>query len=298
MTLCEEPQVRPPQTQRVREGIQPNGFLLGLTSDWRVNCASANLAQFIGIEADAILGRPIASFLSGDAVHLIRNRVALLRDEDSPERLIDHQLTPEGGTFDACLRVSGGGVVLEAVAGTDSAGIDVAGAVERMLRRIERQPGLKEVAEAATRELRGLTGFDAIQVCRNGDDGPECIASFVRSGLSEFEPSNVRPAALQRPLWVADCSVEAVPIVSTEEERLKSRPALLAAAEPALAEEIRRTGARSAVLLPIAGANQPWGFALALHRSPRAPRLARLSAAELFAHVLGLKIQSVEPGSR
>lgn len=298
MAICEEPQVRPPQAQRVRAGIQPNGFLLGLSSDWRVNCASANLAQFTGIEADAILGRAISSFLTGDAVHLIRNRVALLRDEDSPERLIDHQLTPGGGAFDACLRVSRGTVLLEAVPGTDSGGIDVAGAVERMLNRLEGQFGLTQLAEAATRELRGLTGFDAIQIYRNRDAGPECVASFVRSGLSEFEPANVRPAALQRPLWVADCSVEPVPILSPEDERLKSRPALLAAAEPALAEEIRRTGARSAVLLPIAATKEPWGFALALHRSARAPRLARLSAAELFAHVLGLRIQSVEPGSR
>ena len=293
MTVCVEPQARSTQQQRVRAGIQPNGFLLGLSSDWRVGCASANLAQFTGIEADEIVGRAISSFLTGDAVHLIRNRVALLRDEDSPERLIDQQLTPGGRAFDACLRLSGGSVVIEAVPGTDSGGIDVAGAVERMLRRIESQSNLAKLAEAATRELRGLTGFDAIQIYRNTGSAPKCIASSVRSGLSEFEPANVRPAALQRPLWVADCSVEAVAILTSEEERLKCRPSLLAAAEPALADEIRRAGARSAVLLPVGGVNEPWGFALALHRSARAPRLARLSAAELFAHVLGLKIQSL-----
>ena len=298
MAVCEEPQVRPPRSQRVRAGIQPNGFLLGLSSDWRINCASANLEQFTGIDAASVLGQPISSFLTADAVHLIRNRVALLRDEDNPERLIDHRLTPGGGAFDACLRLSGGAVLLEAVPGTDTGGIDVAGAVERMLKRIESQSGLSQLAEAATRELRGLTGFDAIQIYRNTDSAPECIASFVRSGLSGFEPANVRGATLQRPLWVADCHAEPVPILSHEDEPPKSRPALLAAAEPALADEIQRTGSRSAVLLPIAAGDGRWGFALALHRSARAPRLARLSAAELFAHVLALRIQWVDMASR
>jgi hypothetical protein len=268
---------------------------MGLSSDWRINCASGNLGEHIGLEAREVLGQPIATLLLPESVHLIRNRVALLRDEDSPERLIDHRFTHGGRPFDACLRLSGGEIVLEAVAGTDSSGIDVAGAVERMLKRIESHSALDQLGEAATRELRGLTGFDAIQIYRNRDSSPECIASFVRSGLSEFEPANVRPDALQRPLWVSDCDEEAVPILCLDGERVKSRAAMLAPAEAALAGEIRRTGARSAMLLPIAGAGGAWGFALALHRNARAPRLARLSAAELFAHVLALRIQSIEP---
>lgn len=297
MVECEEPQARTAEPQQVRAGVQPSGFMLGLSTDWRVNCASANLARFTGIEATEALGRGISSLLTGDAVHLIRNRVALLRDEESPERLIDQQLTKGGARLDASLRVSAGSVILEAVPGTDPGGIDVAGAVERMLKRIENQSELTALAEAATRELRGLTGFDAIQIYRNGNSAPDCIASFLRSGLSEFEPANVRPAALQRPLWVANSSDEAVPIACQEEERLKCAPALLAPPDRALVDEIGRTGARSAVLLPIAASSGNWGFALALHKSPRAPRLARLSAAQLFAHVLGLRIQAVEPGS-
>lgn len=293
MSVREETLVRTAGSPRARDGIQPTGFLLGLSSDWRVDCASANLGEFIGIEAADVLGRPVAGFLTGDAVHLIRNRVALLRDEDSPERLIDHQLTRGGDNFDACLRLSQGAVLFEAVRGTDPGGIDVAGTVERMLKRLESQSDLEQLCTAATRELRGLTGFDGIQIYRNVDGTPDCIASFVRSGLSEFEPADVGAEALQRPLFVADIDAASIPILCADGERVKSSPAMLAPPEPGLAEAIRRTGARSATLLPVEG----WGFALALHRSPRAPRLARLSAAELFAHVLGLRIQAVEAAS-
>jgi PAS domain-containing protein len=294
MTVCVKPRARAAGQQPVRAGVQPSGFLLGLSSDWRVHCASANLAEFIGIEADEIRGRPISSFLTETSVHLIRNRVALLRDENSPERLIDQKLTPGGRSFDASLRLLEGEIVLEAVPGTDPGGIDVAGAVERMLKRIEEQSDVEQLAEAATRELRGLTGFDSIEIYRNGSDVPKRVASSLRSGVASLEPSNVRPAVLRRPLWVADIGDEAVPILCAERREAGSRPALLAPPEAGLAEAIQVAGARSAVILPIAGRDEPWGFALALHRSARAPRLARLSAAELFAHILGLKIQALE----
>lgn len=293
MSVGAEPQARAGEPQPAAIGIQPTGFLLGLSSDWRVDCASANLSEFTGLEAADVLGRPIADLLTGEAVHLIRNRVALLRDEESPERLIDHQLTPGGEAFDACLRQSEGAIVLEAVPGTDPGGIDVAGTVERMLRRIEAQPDVAALAVAATRELRALTGFDGIQIYRNDDKAPECIASFVRSGLSEFEPA-VGADALQHPLFVADLNQQPVPILCANGARAKSRPALLATAAPGLAEAVRRTGARSAALLPVSGSRGPWGFALALHRHARTPRLARQSAAELFAHIAAVRIEAME----
>lgn len=278
-----------------RSAVQPCGFLLGLSSDWRINCASANLDQFLGIPAEAVLGKSIASVLAGSAVHLIRNRVALLRDEDSPERLIDQPLVERGAAFDACLRLSKGMILLEAVPGTDPGGIDVAGTVERMLVRIETQASLKALAEAATRELRGLTGFDAIHIYRNGEAQQERIASFVRSGLSDFEPANVRASALQRPLWICDNDTTPVPLICTADQRQDGAPGILANPDPGLAEQIGRTGAQSAVLLPIARDGHAWGFVLALHRTTRAPRLARFSAAELFARILGLRISALQP---
>lgn len=288
-----EPEAVEPRTGSV--AVQPTGFLLGLSSEWRVSCASANLADFLGIEAADVLGRPIASFFAGDAVHLIRNRVALLRDESSPERVVNQQLTPGGRRFDTSLRLADDEIILEGVPGSDVGGIDVAGAVERMLKRLEGQSDVELLAATATRELRGLTGFDGIQIYSNGDGSPECLASFVRSGLTGFEPAKVRPASLRRPLWVADCANQPIALLCPAGERLKSGPSLLAQPDEALRDEIGRTGASSAVLLPISGATGQWGFALALHRSARAPRLARLSAAELFAQILGLRIAAAEP---
>lgn len=299
MTVCAEPEAQT-QAQGRRQagaGVQPSGFLVGLSSDWRIICASANLEQFTGIDADEALGSPISSCFTADAVHLIRNRAALLRDEESPERLLDQKLTDRRDRFDGALRLSGDAFVLEAVPAIDSGGIDVAGAIQRMLRKVESCTSLEDLGTTATRELRGLTGFDAIHIYRNGPSGTDCVASSVRSGLSEFEPANVQPAALQKPLWIADGNSDAVSIRCLDEERLKIAPALIASPEPALLNEIRRTGARSAILLPIAGEEEPWGFALALHRNARRPRLARLSVAELFTHVLGLRIQAVEVAS-
>lgn len=292
-----DPEVNWTAGVQVRGGVQPSGFLLALSNDWRITGASANLAEFTAIGAQGALGRPMTDFFAPDAVHRIRNRVALLRDEDSPERLIDLQLQQDGRSFDISLCLSEGEIMLEAVPGTDPGGIDVAGVVERMLKRIERPMNLSDLGETATRELRGITGFDAIQVYRYADGVPERIASSLRSGLAEFQPAQLRPANLQRPLWVADSAGPTIPVHRRAQEPARGHAVLLAAPGRELCEEIERAQARSAVVLPIGSPEEPWGFLLALHRSPRAPRLARLSAAELFAHVLKLRIEALEPSA-
>ena len=41
--------------------IQPIGFLLAMSSDWLVARASANLADFFGVEPADVIGKPVAS---------------------------------------------------------------------------------------------------------------------------------------------------------------------------------------------------------------------------------------------
>ncbi len=47
--------------------IQPNGFLIALTSDWMIARASANLAAFIHVEPSEAIGRPLT-----DVFHVVR----------------------------------------------------------------------------------------------------------------------------------------------------------------------------------------------------------------------------------
>ena len=73
-----------------------SAFWSRLACDWIVRRASANAAAFLNVEAEKLLGTPLAVLFSEKALHAIRNRVTLLRGPDSVERLFHLALT-EGG---------------------------------------------------------------------------------------------------------------------------------------------------------------------------------------------------------
>ena len=63
--------------------IQAFGFLIAVTSDWLICRVSTNSREFIGRTPEEILGKPLVDIFCEDAVHAIRNRVALLRGMDA-----------------------------------------------------------------------------------------------------------------------------------------------------------------------------------------------------------------------
>jgi light-regulated signal transduction histidine kinase (bacteriophytochrome) len=269
-------------------GVQSAGFVLLLAADWRVTAASANLQEFLGIDAEETLGRPVASFLSPDTVHLIRNRVALLRDEAIPERLTSRRLAPGGAAFDACVRSQDGSVLVEACPASDVGGIDLGATTRRMLARLPSRCSLEALAAAATRELRALTGFDTIQIYRIAEPEHQCVGAFVRSGSTGFPPTLSLRDTDSR--WIADSQAAPVPIVAGGPKTVS--PALLAHPPRELTEAIADAGARSAIVLPIELSDgRCWGYVAALHKEPRGLRLVRLGAAELFARMLGMRIE-------
>src|SRR6187549_1336805 len=80
--------------------IQPIGFLLALTADWMVSRASANVAAYIGLEPDEMIGRPLAEIFEAHAIHELRNRSAVLRGPDATERAFGLRLTKADALYD------------------------------------------------------------------------------------------------------------------------------------------------------------------------------------------------------
>ena len=66
--------------------IQPFGFLLAVSPEWVILRASVNSASFIGRSPDELIGKPLVDVFTAEAVHAIRNRMALLRGDDAVER--------------------------------------------------------------------------------------------------------------------------------------------------------------------------------------------------------------------
>ena len=63
--------------------IQPIGFMVVLTADWLISNGSANIGEFLDIGEHTLIGRPATDLFTKNAIHTLRNRLALLRGKDA-----------------------------------------------------------------------------------------------------------------------------------------------------------------------------------------------------------------------
>ena len=166
--------------------IQPHGQLIALSTDWLIARVSANIAELLGKPADALLGAPLLDIFTGDAVHAIRNRVALLRGPDSVERLYGLDLVGDGRKHDVALHLSGGQVVIETEPAQADEG-DTAGTIRTMMARLDQAGDMQAFLRESARQVRAITGFDRVMVYRFAADGSgEVVAEAARSGIGSF----------------------------------------------------------------------------------------------------------------
>ena len=166
--------------------IQPFGFLVTAGMDWIVRRASANAAAFLKVDAEELLGMPLAALFGEKALHAIRNRITLLRGPDSVERLFHLALTEGGPPFDVAVHFSGDQIVIEAEPAQE-AEIEASTMVRAMMARLAQSEGMAAFLREGARQVRALTGFDRVMVYRFDDQGSgEVVAESAAPGIDSF----------------------------------------------------------------------------------------------------------------
>ena len=262
--------------------IQPHAFFLRLSPEWRVERASANIGEFFAVSAEESLKRPLADLIGEGSVHALRNRLALLRDQDGEVRLPRHRLTATGACYDFAMRFAGHRVLIEAQPSLDHESVDIAGTVRAAIARLPHQPISSLLTEAAG-QLRALSGFDAVTIYRRG----AIIASNARGNGSLVEA----PAPSSALRMIADRDAEPVAFVPPGGERT-----FLAGATAEERQQLADCGAEAMLCLPIIVDGKTWGLAVCRHHAPRRLTLERLGTAELFIDMVALRMGLAERG--
>ena len=151
--------------------IQPIGFMLVLTADWQISNVSANIGEFLDVDRHDLIGRSAADILSKQAIHALRNRLALLRGRDAMERVFRMVLQDRGGSFDIALHMSGSRIIIEGEPSTEHDYGDATGTVRGMVSRLEQASDMPTFFNEGARQVRALTGFDRVMVYRFSADG-------------------------------------------------------------------------------------------------------------------------------
>lgn len=287
--------------------IQPFGCLLALSSDWVIARASANTGALIGHEADALIGRPLIDVMGGDAIHALRNRIALLRGPDATERLYGLAVPGRAEPFDVAIHIVGPTIVIELEPAQPTNG-NGAGLVRSMMARLDQADTIEAFLREGARQVRALTGFDRVMVYRFNDGGDgEVVAEAVRGGVGSFLGLNYPHTdipAQARALYVrnlfriiADIGAPAVPILPQRDEL--GRPldlslSVLRAVSPIHIEYLANMGVDASLSISIVVGGRLWGLFACHHYLPLCPGLEHRSLAELFGQMFAMKLESLE----
>lgn len=287
--------------------VQPFGFLIAVSTDWRVLFVSENAPLWLGRSVEEILGAQLAEFFNAEARHLIRGRLQVLL-QDSVERIFGMTLQENGLAFDVALHLSGQKIVIE-VEPSVSENLNSANLVRSMVGRLQQTTGDTFFRQAA-RQMRALTGFDRVMVYRFDHDGSgEVIAEALPSNLEPYlglrYPASDIPQqarALYERSWlriIADVDAEPaaiVPTLSPEGEPLDLSLSVLRSVSSIHLEYLRNMGVAASFSVSILRGGKLWGLFACHHLEPRHISLERRTAAELFGQMFSWILESCTDG--
>jgi light-regulated signal transduction histidine kinase (bacteriophytochrome)/CheY-like chemotaxis protein len=288
--------------------IQDFGFLIAVSPEWVVKRVSANSGQFIGKSPEMLIGTALIDTFTAEAVHAMRNRMALLRGEDSVERLLGLTLMPDRPPFDVAIHVSERLIVIEAEPSPADPEGDATGMIRAMMARLNQAESVEAFYREGARQVRALTGFDRVMVYRfDESDSGEVVAEAVRAGLGSFlglhYPASDIPAQA-RALYIrnmfrviADIGSTPVAIVPALDD--KGNPidlslSVLRSVSPIHIEYLTNMGVGASLSISIVIEGKLWGLFACHHYGPRLPSLERRSVCELFGQMFALKLESRE----
>ncbi|AJD42209.1 PAS and GAF and phytochrome domain-containing protein [Rhizobium gallicum bv. gallicum R602sp] len=291
-----------------RAAIQPFGFLLTVSADWRIVRASANLEQFLGVGCEQVLRQPLSGIIMSRTLHSIRNRLTVIRGPVMIERLSGIAFAEGGPIFDVALHCIEGGIVIEAEPSQREGQGGSTLSMAAMMARIDQAQTLEAFFRESARQARGITGFDRVMVYRFDDEGSgEIVAEAARSGIGSllglhFPATDIAAeerAFYARNLFRITADVDAAPVPVVPELDAHGRAidlslSLLRVAPSAHIDHLKDLGVGASFSVPIVVDGRLWGLFACHHYAARLLPVERRLTAELFAQMFASRLQTRE----
>ncbi|MFO1014887.1 MAG: HWE histidine kinase domain-containing protein [Caulobacteraceae bacterium] len=287
--------------------VQKFGFLIAVSSAWMVTRVSDNISEFLETTPDEALGQPLAAIIDGEALHEIRNRIALLVAPDAVERLFGVELIAGRAPFDVAVHFSGTTIVIEAEPSADDSS-EAASLVRTMMTRLGQTGAMNVFLREAARQVRALTGIDRVMVYKFDQTGSgEVVAEVLRPGVDSFMGLNYPASDIPmqaRALYVRnvfriiadvdDSGRRILPVRDAEGAPLDLSMSVLRAVSPIHLEYLRNMGVKASLSISIIVEGRLWGLFACHHYETHLPSFVRRTAAELFGQMFSLMLESRE----
>jgi len=288
--------------------VQSFGFLIAVSADWLVSRCSENLAEHLGATWEEALGQPLATIISEQAVHDIRNRVSYLQGDDSVERLLRIRLRPELPEYDVALHFSQNMVLIEGERSGPVGHEDIGITVRSMLMRQSQTASMQNFRLHAVRQVRAITGYDRVMLYRFDQDGAgEVVAESVVSGRESFLglhypasdiPKQARALYVRNNLRLIadleDAGSQIMPALDLQGNPIDLSLSVLRSVSRVHIEYLRNMGVRGSLSISVVVDGRLWGLIACHHYMPLRPTLEQRTAAELFGRMFSMMLESRE----
>jgi len=291
--------------------IQSHGVLLAFRLvDLSIQQVSENVGRLLGVQADDLLGKPLATLLGASGAQRLRAFLESEPTDRNPMHYQDLTLGSKNAGFHLIVHTNDGVGLLELEpAELDAAEPDYYSLVKKSIFRLQSAKTVHEFCQVTCDEVRQLTGLDRVMAYRFHEDGSgEVIAEARREDLHSWAglhyPAHDIPQPAReifkriwiRPLPDASGAVaEMAPLVNPDTGLgLDMTYCSLRGASVMYTEYLRNMGVGASLTLSIRHAGSLWGLIAGHHLTATSFPWQVRAACELLAQTVSLQLAAVE----
>lgn len=261
--------------------IQPHGFLLGITADWKIDFCTENIAVYFDLIHTQVLGKDFAAVFGSIAQEEI---VAYIKGDEIQDAF-PLEIEILGKSFQINIHKSGPVYVLEAeLLFPDRENLaDAYKQTIQFVSQMNKTKSLKDLCALVAQGTREITGYDRVMIYRFDEQyNGEVFAEDCREDLEPFLglhyphtdiPAQARELYIRNQLrLIVDINYEPVPIYTVDDKEGKNLDlslSILRSTSPIHVEYLKNIGVGATLTISLIHHDKLWGLIACHHYSEK-----------------------------
>lgn len=261
--------------------IQPHGFLIGVTSNWKIDFCTENISVFLDLLHTQVLGKDFAAVFGANAEKQILEYI----NEDKIQDVFPLEIELFNKLFQISIHKSHDIYVLEAepqFPGKEKLA-DVYTQTIQFVTQMNNTKSLKDLCALVAQGTREITGYDRVMIYRFDEQyNGEVFAENCREDLEPFLglhyphtdiPAQARELYIKNQLrLIVDIDYKPVPIYTVDDKEGKNLDlslSILRSTSPIHVEYLKNMGVGATLTISLIHHDRLWGLIACHHYSEK-----------------------------
>lgn len=275
LTNCEHEPIHIPGS------IQPHGFLVGVTADWKIDFCTENISAFADLVYKDIIGKDFSATFGVQA----KEEIITYINSDKKQLIFPLEIEFLGKSFQLSVHKSHDIYVLEAEPhfGSKENTAELYTQMLQFITDMNSTSSLKDLCALVAKGTREITGYDRVMIYRfDADYNGEVFAENCREDLESFLglhyphtdiPAQARELYMKNQLrLIVDMNYKPVPIFTIDDRENKNLDlslSILRSTSPIHVEYLKNMGVGATLTISLIHHDRLWGLIACHHYSAK-----------------------------